>query len=573
MSNSGTPVLSFEKLYFVDNKIVDLDPSGVVVFVGPNNSGKTTALRELENYLLQRKFSYNNRLNSVFTDASMRLVTDEEFNKWLSGFVFSIPPDPILNPHIRKYRNWGGSFNADPQRLLDLYRSNSQLQELGTIIINNGQSAAFEGNTPNFYDDSGNTNAQFDELLLSTELKDSLRNLSIEAFDVPITISRVGSHSVLHFGELPELSDPPTKQQQEELRSTPRVSHQGQGVTSLVNIAQTMLLGSEPLIFIDEPEAHLHPPQAKLLGKYIGIRGQRSQVFLTTHSVELLIGLIDVPSTNVTIIRLDRKGQDAPTTSTLSNRDLFKAWKDPIVRYSRALSGLVHKGVVICESDADCLYYEVALDYFRGEAKQASHDLLFIHSGGNAGAKKIVPALMKLSVPTCVIVDFDTLRDWGKVKSLYEQLGGDASKVRALWEEMDNQLKSKGEKRRVIDVDKELDELLSAHPSDQIYSQGLNNELKSVLHFKSGWDEAKQHGLDALHGTPHQKATELIDELGKQGLVVCPFGELESFHRDVVGNPHGPEWSTKVIEGLMYTRLDQPKRDFISSIPSKLLHT
>ena len=47
----NSPTLNFEKVTFSDGSSLDLDTSDVVVFVGPNNSGKSLALVELELHL------------------------------------------------------------------------------------------------------------------------------------------------------------------------------------------------------------------------------------------------------------------------------------------------------------------------------------------------------------------------------------------------------------------------------------------------------------------------------------------------------------------------------------------
>ena len=48
-SNTQTrPSITFESLTFSDGSVVHLQPDDIVVFVGPNNAGKSAALRELE---------------------------------------------------------------------------------------------------------------------------------------------------------------------------------------------------------------------------------------------------------------------------------------------------------------------------------------------------------------------------------------------------------------------------------------------------------------------------------------------------------------------------------------------
>ena len=45
------PAVTFQGLTFSDDTTVQLDPTDVVIFVGPNNAGKSVALRELEERL------------------------------------------------------------------------------------------------------------------------------------------------------------------------------------------------------------------------------------------------------------------------------------------------------------------------------------------------------------------------------------------------------------------------------------------------------------------------------------------------------------------------------------------
>ena len=45
------PSITFESLTFSDGTTIQLEPSDIVVFVGPNNAGKSKALRELQEYI------------------------------------------------------------------------------------------------------------------------------------------------------------------------------------------------------------------------------------------------------------------------------------------------------------------------------------------------------------------------------------------------------------------------------------------------------------------------------------------------------------------------------------------
>lgn len=56
-------------------------------------------------------------------------------------------------------------------------------------------------------------------------------------------------------------------------------------------------------MLIDEPEAFLHPPLARQVGELIGDFGDEKQIFGSTHSVEVLKGIL-LKSSDVNVIRI-----------------------------------------------------------------------------------------------------------------------------------------------------------------------------------------------------------------------------------------------------------------------------
>ena len=47
-SATTDPAVTFESITFSDGTTISLEPTDIVVLVGPNNAGKSVALRELE---------------------------------------------------------------------------------------------------------------------------------------------------------------------------------------------------------------------------------------------------------------------------------------------------------------------------------------------------------------------------------------------------------------------------------------------------------------------------------------------------------------------------------------------
>ena len=171
---------------------------------------------------------------------------------------------------------------------------------------------------------------------------------------------------------------------------------------------------------IDEPEAFLHPPQARILGKMLANNSRNNrQLFISTHSEDFLQGLLDAENENVTIIRINRE-DNVNHMSILYNEEIRKLWSNPLLRYSNILSGLFHEKVVVCESDYDCLFYQAIIDAVCEHNNEIAPDILFTHCGGKARVKDVVSALRAVDVPVVAICDFDLINSKQVFKPIIE---------------------------------------------------------------------------------------------------------------------------------------------------------
>ena len=151
---------------------------------------------------------------------------------------------------------------------------------------------------------------------------------------------------------------------------------------SFAGILLDVFTTHKTVTMIDEPEAFLHPPQARLLGRMlVKNKPNDRQLFISTHSEDFLKGLLDADSENVKIVRIDREG-NINRIKVLDNEGVKNLWKDSILRYSNILSGLFHSKVVICESDTDCRFYQAIMNSLYEAENKTSPDVLFTHCGG-----------------------------------------------------------------------------------------------------------------------------------------------------------------------------------------------
>jgi hypothetical protein len=186
-------------------------------------------------------------------------------------------------------------------------------------------------------------------LYAEPDLEQQLSAISLEVFGEPLTLARVpGSQIRLHVGTTAHPAEiVPSDAYMQDLQRLPLVQHQGDGIRSFIGIMLTLVAASYPIVLIDEPEAFLHPPQARLLGRKLAAEARdRAQVIIATHSIDVLLGLLDADDASVTIARLTRQG-DVNPVAVLSPDQLRELWRDPLLRYSNVLDGLFHRGVVL----------------------------------------------------------------------------------------------------------------------------------------------------------------------------------------------------------------------------------
>jgi hypothetical protein len=300
------------------------------------------------------------------------------------------------------------------------------------------------------------------------------------------------------------------------------------------------------LIVVDEPEAFLHPPQARLLGRKLAAETPRhTQVFVATHSDDVLQGLLDDPKTNVTVMRMTRErtiNHVAPLTAS-AVREL---WRDPLLRYSQVLKGVFHRGVVLCESDADARFYSATLDAWRHGRALAAHDLLFVQTGGKQRFATVARALAAVQVPVAVVADFDLLREESTVSSLYSAMGGDWREMQDQWRRFAKAVNDIASNPSVTTVRERVLQLLDTHKGATI-DRDLSGRLREVTRADDGWAQLKHGGFSAVpQGDAATIAESLSGALRGHGIFLVDVGELERWVPTVGG--HGPAWVVRVLE-------------------------
>jgi len=327
---------------------------------------------------------------------------------------------------------------------------------------------------------------------------------------------------------------------------------QGDGVRSFVGVLLEATVAEWSVVLLDEPEAFLHPPQARLLGEELASAHRASsQTLIATHSSDFLKGILDADKSNVRVLRLTRH-QAGNRVHELSADAVRQVWKDPLLRYSNVLDGLFHDAVVLCESDADCLLYEAATaSLLKDDPRLKRPDLHFIHSGGKDRMPVVIRALKKLGVPIFTVPDFDVLNSEEPLKSIIEGHGGDWKSIQSLWKTVNQSIGPKGPELTTTLLRVEIGEILKA-TNDENFPEAAADKIRRLLRRATPWSQAKKLGVDFLSGSAHRDALMLLNRLSDLGIFVVPVGELESFFRSVDG--HGPSFAAQVLETDLFSQ-------------------
>lgn len=237
-------------------------------------------------------------------------------------------------------------------------------------------------------------------------------------------------------------------------------SYNGLGYKNLIKIEFLLaMIGKEmnskgsvciPLLFIEEPESHMHPQMQQTFANYLEtflgkITNKQIQTFITTHSAHIANNI------DFSKIRYARKFEDniiyknlntfmcsgenidfIKKYLTLSRCDLFFA--DKIILIEGASERILLPDMIIkCANDGS----------FGVNAYNLSHQYYSINEVGGAYAYKFIPFMQFLELPCLILTDIDSVDNTNKkslvkdgvstsnatLKWLYKQVHSHTNKV------------------------------------------------------------------------------------------------------------------------------------------------
>ena len=560
-------------------------PGPVTVLVGPNNSGKSLLLREIERALAPEELRTAIR-NEVQANqapgAQVVHVRQQLMRKERETLVL----DQIrLRPTFETFARFAREalyVRVVPFRDAPPLGTGNGQKALGTEFVfesdiqNNAVSEAHrlleqfdrEGFAPGLMMGSlirvdGRKrfelvrNQERGDLHSAAPLDNSLRRLldddsARERLRAEVLRAFPGVHVVvdgtrgaeLRFGVNPEAPPGPAVElgsdaaaRDYHARTTP-LSEASDGVNAFVALVAVLLSGPYEVMLVDEPEAYLPAPRQRQLGRLLSdLATERGgHVIVSTHSPAFLEGCLERNAETLHVVRLTYDGT-AGTARLLAGEDLKRLALEPLLRNTAALDGLFRDAVVVTEDHNDRVVYQeisrrLADHHLPSGAAGApaggvpAPDTLFVSAENKSTLSFIAGPLRRLGVPAIVVADLDLI---------HGVLAASAGPQNAhYWT-------------------RELPRTLRASGADDAEIVRLVGNAQGVVeaYIRAGVarGEIKKRGLAALAGQDLATASALLLDLAAYGVFLVPVGELERWGLAGATNK-GREWVEKAFEAL-----------------------
>jgi energy-coupling factor transporter ATP-binding protein EcfA2 len=553
------------EIQFKTGNTLQLNSNSIVVFVGPNNAGKSRSLQEINNLTKsprgEKQLIVDRLAFSQQGDVNGFLKRIEGYKK--NGNYHYIAPHQSTSYSEENLRPAWNSYNIEEQAHHKHTINGFLVKHLSTserlTLVQPPRTINFLTEAPQHpihhlkVDDSK-------ELSFSENFK--------RAFGEDIIVNHgAGSIVPLHVGSKPISTvehDRISMKYQQELVKLGTLHEQGDGMKSFAGVFLGLFVEDGSINLIDEPEAFLHPPQASLLGQMIAKNlGNDKQIFIATHSEHVLKGLLDHAGERLVIVRIQRNGS-SNKINILSNSEIKTIWKDSILRHSNILDGLFHSKVVLCESDSDNRFFSAISTAIIEHEGLPAKDILYIQSGGKHRFPVVIKALKNLEVPLIVIGDFDLYNNEEPLKTMYEDMGGDWNEIKTDFKIVKQSVDQKKPELETVDLKQSIDSLFHGINSTVMPETAIKL-IEKELKKSSPWGQAKSSGKAYLPaGDANVSFRKVQAGLKSKGIFILEVGEIEAFDKTVGG--HGPKWVNEVLSKDLISSPDlQVAREFIKS--------
>lgn len=537
---------------FSSGQRLEFSENEKIIIVGPNNSGKSQSLRDIIE-LIQ---------SSTVPKVVVKDITVEKVGSRTDLIKF-------LTPHISadgqyyRYGNW--NLHTSHTQYWDQPRLYSSMAS--GFIKNISANDRLTICTPPNSITPGQEKSRPQHILYEDDaLMSKISSLFKRAFKTDLMIDFKGGNVIpIHVGITPtgpEMVDRASQVYAQAVRSNPPLDRQGDGMRGYAGILFETLVTDLDMMLVDEPEAFLHPPQMRKLGETLASE-VKGQLFVSTHSSDILRGFLEGTKGEIRIIRITRNG-DINEVQEAKIDVIRELWQKPDLRYSNALEGIFHEQTIICEDDSDCRLINSIADYCGSTSDENWMDTSYIPTGGKHAIPKIASTLRQIGLSLKTVVDIDFLSEERLVKETVEAFGGDWDNFKTDWKVVDNEVRNGLKSKSAQFIKSDIQNIINEANPEYLPASAIKESLKQV----SSWNEVKKYGASRIpRGDGTSRYLDLDQKLKSIGIYIIPKGEIEGFCPSISG--HGPKFVTRVLN--TYTLDAEELND--ARIFVKMVHT
>ena len=379
------------------------------VLVGPNNVGKSQTLRDIRSIMVDGEQARP----TLITD--LKVEKPERFEDLLIDLEVVEHPQSVGVHIVRGLGSnliTGQEHNVRLDHFQRMFEENEDIKfAFGNILkfrvsyLDADSRLRVAQKSPSY-----NPHTEYPQNLLqslygSGEAEVELQRTFLDTFGINIRLDYSGLKELVmrvasSFGDIPD--DP--REAYPIINKFHLLDEEGDGYKSFVGVVLSLLLSKNRIVLLDEPEAFLHPAQARQIGYWIAEHSKSvsGQLLVATHNANFLAGIL-ASDQEVDIYRLNRDGE-ITTYNLISSHATASLAKNPLLSSQRVLDAIFHRGVIICEADADRAVYQTV-----AAREHQVQDVLFIHAHNKQTIPRVVSLLKEAAIPVRAIVDIDIL--------------------------------------------------------------------------------------------------------------------------------------------------------------------
>jgi len=529
--------------------VTDLEMRGLIVVVGPNSSGKTQLLHDINETVCGRRREFvvasgvifrkpppfDDYFDFLIEKGSIREKSPDEFLKYSLQYGADAGGGSFRKSKIKsQYQQFEQAIEQKVESSVPNFPSLAQLGPLtcSALFLKNRLTLMDACETFDFVSQGPSKTLQ--SLYWNKSAKEGLHKEVASVFQVSVWVDNTRhAKLVIRVSDSTDLPSAEDRLEPELMENFRTIETEGDGLRSYCSICVTLLLEARPLCIVDEPEMCLHPPQAHAMGRFIGAHASdETCTIVATHSSHVVRGILETKP-KASVIRLTHvppKFRARLVTPEL----LEQATSKPRARSETILEGLLSHAVILCEAEGDRMVYGST---YRTLSDRRL-DIRFVPSEGTGGFADPLRLYRALEVPCAVIADLDFLAKEGELRKVLQELGTASEYITSLCEKARKVISQVRSCAGEIDGDQLQSELRSLADglTKDVDGAKIRGKLNGIGKRLYGLHDLQQRGLESIPQTQstdkglditRSDVAEMLQGMERQGLFLVPVGVLE----------------------------------------------